>query len=259
MALLHIRYFSQAMHGLEVSVDVLVPEGTVPEHGHRILWLLHGMSDDETMWQRRTSIERYADLHKIAVVMPAVQLSCYSDMTHGFPYYTYLTEELPQVMRSLLPLSARREDQYIAGLSMGGEGAFKIGLSKPEQYAAIGCLSAGAFNHPWTETYQTEDPFSYRMYLCHDGKTLDGIPEDCFGNAEKILSEGKPVPRIYHAIGSGDFLLESAHATRSFFESLDGNPFGYFYEEHPGAHTWEFWDSHIIRFLDFIDHTGDFS
>ncbi|MBQ8576737.1 MAG: esterase family protein [Clostridia bacterium] len=258
MALLHVKYLSEALYGLHIGVDVILPQTEVPEHGHRVLWLLHGMSDNETMWQRRTSIERYADAHNIAVVMPAVQLSCYSDMAHGYPFYTFVTDELPRVMREFFPFSARREDNYVAGLSMGGEGAAKIGLSKPENYAVIGILSAGAFNHPWTDSFDLSNPFSYRMYLCHDGKTLSGSPEDCFENAKHILADGRPTPRIYHAIGTEDFLLASAHETRDFFASLDGNPFDYFYEEHPGAHTWEFWDAHIQRFLDFIDRTGDF-
>lgn len=251
MALLHAEYFSEALHGWSVTVDVILPEEEPPAFGYRTLWLLHGMSDDETVWQRMTSIERYAAVHHIAVVMPAVQISCYSDMSHGFPYYTFVSDELPRVMREMFPLSARREDNYIAGLSMGGEGAMKIGLSKPENYAAIGCLSAGAFNHPWSETFNEQE--NNVAFLCHDGKTLSGLPEDCFENAKKILAQGKPIPQIYHAIGSNDFLLESAKETRDFFESLEGNPFGYVYEENPGAHTWEFWDTHITHYLDFID------
>lgn len=251
MALLHFGYYSEALRGMHITVDIIIPDGDVPEHGHRVLWLLHGMSDDETMWQRRTSIERYADKHRIAVVMPAVQLSCYSDMSHGFPYYTFVTDELPRVLGGYLALSSRREDNYVAGLSMGGEGAYKIGLSRPEQYAAIGCFSAGAFNHPWI--VHPTPAQSMRRFLCYDGKTLDGIPEDCFENAKRILAEGKPVPRIYHAIGTDDFLLTAARETRDFFASFDGNPFDFTYEEHPGAHTWEFWDDHVQRFLDFID------
>ncbi len=92
MALLHINYFSDALYGKSTSVDVILPDGDVPECGYRVLWLLHGMSDDETMWQRRTSIERYADAHKIAVVMPGVQISCYSDMSHGYPFYPFVTD-----------------------------------------------------------------------------------------------------------------------------------------------------------------------
>ncbi len=253
MALLHTHIFSYALLGKDVSCEVILPQGDIPEYGYRTVWLLHGMSDDETIWERRTRIECYADAHHIAVVMPAAELSCYSDMAHGLKFYTYITKELPSILRGIFPLSSRREDNYIAGLSMGGEGAMKLGLANPTQYACIGCLSAGAFNHPWKE--KPKLLLERIKYLCHDGKNLQGLPEDCFSNAEKILTEHLPVPRIYHAIGTSDFLLEAARETRQFFTSLDNDPFDYTYEEDPGAHTWDFWEEHIKRFLDFVDGT----
>ena len=85
-----------------------------------------------------------------------------------------------------------------------------------------------------------------------DGRDLVGSEEDLIGNAKKIVAEGLPAPRIYHSCGSSDFLLDSAHFTRDFFGGFEGNPFGYVYEEDPGAHTWEYWDDHIQRFLEFI-------
>lgn len=261
MALMHVKYLSAALYGLNISVEVILPQGEVPPSGHRTVWLLHGMSDNETMWQRRTSIERYADAHNVAVVMPAVQLSCYADMAHGYPFYTFVTNELPRVMREFFPLSSAREDNYVVGLSMGGEGACKIGLSKPENYSVIGCLSAGAYNHEPRDVSNPDpnNPYSLWEFNRFDGIPVEGTPRDCFGNAKKIMEEGKPVPRIYHAIGSSDFLLESAYKTRDFFRSFDGNPFDYHFEEHPGAHTWDFWDLHIQRFLDFVDKTGEFA
>lgn len=261
MALMHVKYYSEALYGLHISVEVILPQGEVPPRGHRTVWLLHGMSDDETMWTRRTSIERYADEHGVAVVMPAAQLSCYADMAHGYNFYTFITDELPRVMREFFPLSPAREDNYVVGLSMGGEGACKIGLSKPENYAVIGCLSAGAYNHEPipTDRLDPENPYQRWEFNRYDGQPIEDTPRDCFGNAKKIIEEGKPVPRIYHAIGSSDFLLEAAYKTRDFFRSFDGNPFDYHFEEHPGSHTWQFWDDHIRRFLDYVDHTGDFT
>ena len=72
------------------------------------------------------------------------------------------------------------------------------------------------------------------------------------GSARRIVEAGGPCPRIYHACGDKDFLLERAHETRDFFQSFPGNPFGYVYDEDPGAHTWEFWDEHLKRFLAFL-------
>jgi putative tributyrin esterase len=260
MALIHANFFSESL-GMCVACDVILPQRATKQIGmaasvradkHPTLWLLHGASDNHTIWQRRTSIERYAAPLGLAVVMPNVHLSSYADMKHGGKYYTYVSQELPRIMRAMFPLSDKREDNYIAGLSMGGAGCMKIGLNNPENYAAIGCFSAGAVNRSIKLTPER----AQRMEMTYGTTNLDelqGTVEDVFGAARRILNENLPRPRIFHSIGSEDFILDSAHETRDFFTALPGNPFDYHYEEHPGAHTWEYWDEHIQDFLRFID------
>ena len=260
MALIHVNFFSEAL-GMCVACDVILPQRATKQIGmaavasadkHPVLWLLHGASDNHTIWQRRTSIERYAASLGLAVVMPNVHLSSYADMKHGGKYYTYVSEELPRVMRSMFPLSDKREDNFIAGLSMGGAGCMKIGLANPENYAAIGCFSAGAV---FRANPNMPPERQQRMIWTHgtlNRDELKGTVEDVLGSAQKILDNGLPCPRIFHSVGSEDFVIESAHDTRDYFSALEGNPFDYTYEEHPGAHTWEYWDEHIQDFLKFI-------
>ena len=133
---------------------------------------------------------------------------------------------------------------------MGGAGCLKIGLARPENYAAIGSYSAGAYNRKPGAELSPRD--AARRHMLHDDRDLTGTEEDVFGNARRIVETGGSCPRIYHACGDKDFLLERAHETRDFFQSFPGNPFGYVYDEDPGAHTWEFWDEHLKRFLGFL-------
>ncbi|MBR3997073.1 MAG: esterase family protein [Clostridia bacterium] len=215
-----------------------------------MLWLLHGASDDETIWQRRTSIERYVSPLGLAVVMPSVELSGYSNLAHGGKFYDYVAKELPLVMNGFFGFSLDREDNFICGLSMGGAGALKIGLANPGFYSVIGCLSAGIFNRALPKDTSSIDPEkNKRGFMQYDGRKLEGSEEDLLGNIQKIVDSGKDIPRVYHSCGSDDFLLGSAHFTRDTFNSYEGNPFDYVYEEDPGAHTWEYWDDHIQRFL----------
>ncbi len=263
MALIHTNFFSEAL-GMCVAADVILPQSSnrligmdtaATEEQHPVLWLLHGASDNHTIWQRRTSIERYVAPLGLAVVMPNVHLSAYADMAHGGRYFTYIADELPKLMRSFFPLSTKREDNYISGLSMGGAGCMKIGLARPDHYAAIGCLSAGADNHPPKVKGGSReiDPKWVPMYKrIFDGRDTEGTEEDVLGTAQRLVENGGPFPRIYHAIGHDDFLLEAAHHTKTYFESLPGNPFQYTYVEDEGAHTWEYWDAHIQDFLRFI-------
>lgn len=257
MALIHSHFFSNSL-GRGVSCDVILPQKSTNLIGMEsaekekipVLWLLHGASDDETIWQRRTSIERYVFPLGLAVVMPSVEVSSYANLAHGGRFYDYVAKELPAVMHGFFGFSLDREDNYICGLSMGGAGALKIGLANPDFYSVIGCLSAGIFNRSLPKDTSAIDPEKNRRgFIQFDGRKLEGSEEDILGNIKKIVDRGENFPRVYHSCGDNDFLLEAAHFTRDTFNSYEGNPFDYVYEEDPGAHTWEYWDDHIQKFL----------
>ena len=73
--------------------------------------------------------------------MPQVHRSFYADEAHGCRFWTFLSEELPAVVASFFRVSTRREDTFVAGLSMGGYGALKWALRQPERFAAAASLS----------------------------------------------------------------------------------------------------------------------
>ena len=131
MGLMHFSFLPQSL-GFHTNVYVILPyDNSMDIKPYKVLYLLHGGAGNAQDWTRFTSIERYAEEHKIAVVMPEVGgSSFYADMVHGYKYYSYLTEELPMVLNCFLPLSDRREDRFVAGLSMGGYGAFKWAFDK---------------------------------------------------------------------------------------------------------------------------------
>ena len=155
MALIRCDFFSEVLE-VGTSMTVLLPQAgeeqigvstgptarpTAAEDGFPVLYLLHGLSDDGTAWLRYTSIERYAAALGLAVVMPQVQRTFYADEAHGERYLTFLSEELPGIVASFFRVSGRREDTFVAGLSMGGYGALKWALHQPERFAAAASLS----------------------------------------------------------------------------------------------------------------------
>ena len=263
MAFMRVEMFSSVLHTC-VSADVVIPQAVSTEIGmasreaggrHPVLWLLHGSTDDHTTWQRRTSIERYAAQRGLAVVMPAAELSAYANMAHGGDFYHYVAEELPQLMRSIFPLSDRREDNFIAGNSMGGYGAMKIGINHPDRYGAIGCFSAGASNGKPRANKSgmfTDERWRLRNFMQTGGKDMEGTLEDTCWMARQNLGR-EHLPRIYHTCGRADFLLDDARRTRDFFMSMEGNPYQYEYREYEGDHSWEYWDAHITDFLDWLN------
>ena len=143
MALLHVNFFSDVLR-MSAEMDVLLPqqtngqigmEGRAADGKYKTVYLLHGMCDDQTVWQRRTSIERYVSRLGIAVVMPTTHLGFYTDTTYGMKYWTFLSKELPKVCREFFPrMSEKREDTLAAGLSMGGYGAWKLAPGAGETF-----------------------------------------------------------------------------------------------------------------------------
>ena len=267
MALMQVDFFSETL-GFACQANVILPqkeqgigvEGSASAEKYPVLWLLHGASDDHTIWLRRTSIERYVANLGLAVVMPNAHLSSYSNMVHGPRYFDFLTDELPQIMREFFPLSDKRENNFVAGLSMGGYGALKLGLSCPDKYSAIGCFSAGNFvlrpKNNQARPVRLSGGLSRNtaVFGTDDMQDLKGDPEyDHFAMVERALAEGKALPRIFHACGTDDFLIENARQTAEWFKSRP--ELEYEYHEGPGIHSWDFWDTWIQHYLAWLRQT----
>lgn len=251
MALMHINFHSRTL-GMASSMDVLVPDPKRDDKGrvqlgrpHQVLYLLHGLGDDHTIWQRRTSIERYVAGLDLVVVMPNGHRSFYTDQAHGLRYWTFLSDELPALVRNWLPVSDAREDTFAAGLSMGGYGAFKLALRCPKRFCAAASLS-GALDiaarvdempeiDVWDATFGDANP-----------RASD---DDLFALASKLATSRAPKPRLFQWCGTEDVLYADNvkfrdHARKVKFD-LD-------YSESPGDHRWAYWDEQIRHALDWL-------
>ncbi|TVX97993.1 alpha/beta hydrolase [Cohnella terricola] len=247
MAFLQCNFSSESLE-ISASMNVILPQGE-KKRPYRTLYLLHGLSDDHTGWSRRTSIERYAEALGIAVVMPAVNRSFYTDMNRGAKYWTFVAEELPQIARSFFPLSDHREDNFAAGLSMGGYGAMKLGLSFPDRFAAVASLS-GAMD---VNRLVTERKYPDFADIFEDSSSVAGSPADLFALAEQCAGK-QEIPLLYQACGTEDFLYEDNVRFRDHCRKL-GLPLTY--EEGPGDHEWGYWDRYIEHVLKWLPLKGD--
>ncbi|MCM3699028.1 alpha/beta hydrolase family protein [Paenibacillus macerans] len=254
MALFQCRFFSEVL-GLSTSMTVILPEPAESQIGmsakgvagpYPTLYLLHGMSDDDSIWLRRTSIERYVSGMGLAVVMPQVDLSFYTDMAEGNRYWTFVSEELPRLCRSFFPLSARREDTFVAGLSMGGYGAFKLALRKPEMFAAAASLS-GALDI--NARFRLNDANFALLRRIFGDAGPQNSENDLLALLEQTGKGGKPVPRLYQCCGTEDFLYTD---NRTFNEACVRLEIPLTYEEGPGEHEWGYWDAKIQDVLKWL-------
>lgn len=258
MALLHVNYFSDVL-GLSTSMDVILPQPAKGQIGMDsvavsgklpVLYLLHGLSDDHTIWQRRTSIERYVASLPLAVVMPTVHRGWYTDAKQGYDYWTHVSEEIPAIVKSFFPISSAREDTFAAGLSMGGYGALKLGLRKPEQFAAVASLSGAVdmaghgqqpvpFDEEFTRVFGTPEE-------------MRGGPDDLVAVFEQGMAQGVSFPKVMLCCGTEDFLYQQNVEMRARMQGkIDLT-----YLEEPGTHEWGFWDRNIQRVLDWLPLRG---
>jgi len=255
MALMHINCFSSVL-GMCVNFDAIIPETTNGQIGmegvsapiYQTLYLLHGMSDDHTIWQRRTSIERYVANKNLAVIMPTTHLAWYSNTTYGCKYMDFVAYELPEICRGFFRgMSEKREDNFVAGLSMGGYGAFKVALTAPERFCAAASLS-GALD---VSTIHQRIPGRDMLFTGIFGapETVKGSENDLFHLAETLKASGKPMPKLYQWCGTEDYLYAMNVASR---DKLLGLGYDLTYTESEGNHGWQWWDREIQPVLDWL-------
>lgn len=205
------------------------------------MMLLHGLSDDETIWSRRTSIERYVENLPLIVVMPDGARSFYCDAVDGFKYGTAIGSELPRLIESWFPT---KPGWAIGGLSMGGYGALRLGLTYRERFTSINSHSGAlAFGH--SDGGQGDFGHEFRRVL---GTSFAGGPNDLYTLAEAAKKDSRPAPKIRIDCGKDDFLIQS---NRDYHEHLQKISYDHEYAEFPGEHTWSYWDTHIQEALSF--------
>ena len=255
MALARCDFFSDVL-GLSTSMTVVLPEATSAQIGMTgtatggdapVLYLLHGLSDDDTIWLRRTSIERYAAPLGLAVVMPQVGRSFYTDEAHGNRYWTFLSEELPAVVGSFFRVSDRREDTFVAGLSMGGYGALKWALRQPDRFAAAASLS-GAVDVAGLERLDHAEPDRQRLWhTVFGGRSPEGTDDDLFALVDTV--DPAVAPRLWIGCGTGDRLL--AHNER-LRDAVRASGIDVTEDFRPGEHEWGLWDDVIQDVLRWL-------
>ena len=239
-----LHYFSNALK-MATAANIILPDPDVPGPYH-VMFLLHGLSDDHTIWSRRTSIERYVEGLPLIVVMPNGGRSFYCDGKEGSAYETAIAVELPKIIESYF----KTKDAWCAtGLSMGGYGAAKLALKYPERFQSghshSGALLFGHFNFekPSEDTLRREFEVEFQRIL---GPTPMNGPDDLVGIAKILEPSRRPKLRI--DCGTEDFLLEQ---NRTFVSHLKEVGFDHEYEEFPGNHEWGYWDLHVQEAIAF--------
>ena len=267
MSLLHYNFPSKYLRG-NTDVNIILPDlpqGAVPEafygsgEKYPVLWLLHGGTEDYSVWVRKSNIELYATENRLIVVMPSVMNSSYSDWAHfggGYLAHEYIVRELMPLVYGWFPASPKREDNFMAGSSMGGNGAWKFAVNYPEKFAACAMFSAAVPD--FRARYEADVKSGQSSHISDLVNMYGGLEallaskENTMGVAEALVRRGGAgqLPRLLASVGEDDHVLRGVVGAVEYFRSL-----GIAVELRtvPGyGHEWRFWERSIQEALAFF-------
>lgn len=240
MVLMQFQIHSKILQ-METDVWALIPgtkpaprrpngqnqDRTAPEDNQeetwKVLWLLHGGVGDHTFWLRHTPIESIAESYgNLAVILPDAYGSSCVDTVSGARFGTYLSQELPGILRRILPkLSDKREDNWVSGFSNGGYGSLYLGFTFPESYGAVGAFGAGDKADADFTNIEAEKE---RLFGKGD---LHSSPYCVSQLAKDLGKSDRPKPILCHGCGSEDPWRDMNEIVRDAILSVPGDPYHY--------------------------------
>lgn len=248
MALIRLDHTPETVQ-VNLPLNIILPDpgkmGNLPVRNRKVLYLLHGLSDDASAWQRYSAIETVASAYGLVVVMPSAGRSFYSDLPNGQLYFTYLTQELPQYLADVFALKPKREDTLIAGISMGGYGAFKVAFRYPERFVAAASIS-GVLSLEFLRYFPDDPRLPEFSYMFGDLKNIPGSEHDPVEWFRKAASHTVDLPRLFLSCGRQEDLYPLNLIAHAALKELS-IPVEFFEED--AKHNWFFWDAEIRRFL----------
>ncbi len=221
------------------------------------LYLLHGLTGNMNDWLHHTRIRMWAENSGLAVVMPSGENSFYLDILvkDGClgDFGEYIGKELVEVTREMFPLSHKREDTFICGLSMGGYGACRNGLKYCDTFGKTAVLSGALhiyeYTEDWVESVGNTIGEVRNFGNLEDTRNTDRNPRFLMRQIQE--DPQKQFPDFYVACGRQDHLLE---ANRSIAEALREAGANVTYEDGDGIHDFIFWDTYIQHVLQWLDY-----
>lgn len=259
MALIQVNFFSESLQRT-VDFTALIPADAPIEQRSpktkpfKTLYLLHGLFGDRNDWLTGTRIKRWAAERNLAVIMPSAENKFYMNLEKiGENHSDFIGKELVDFTRRLFPLSKKREDTFIAGLSMGGYGAIVNGLLHHRTFGYVAGLSSALIRDRVVQsTNESQRPLFRRDFYEIIFGDLDKVPAS-EKNPEflvkSLLKKKAVLPQIYLCCGTEDNLLAQ---NRLFHKMLMKEGVAHEYHESKGAHDWDYWDANILKVLDWL-------
>lgn len=242
---------------MDTPISIVTPNNLTGDQPYKVAYILHGLRGNSSSWLDYSMLPVYAMGGNTIYILPDAGRSIYTDMKHGFRYFTYITEELPQICRSVFHISADRENTAIMGGSMGGYGALKCALARPEQYGMCGAFSSGCLfvkNDLAFMKAQGLDAAAkiFGQQLANDipsvfGEELEWQPEYELTELARVAKQKGILPELFLTCGTED-KFHPDHV--KFCRVLDEIGIPYDFEEWPANHDFVCFNDALKKTID---------
>lgn len=239
--------FNSKFLGYETAINVIIPTNNISLPPYKVLYLLHGAHGNENDWITNTNISQLVDKYGLIIVCPRGEQSYYTNAMKGPQYESYIAIELKEFIENNYVVSKNKENNFIAGLSMGGYGALKIAFNNLEKFSTVGCFS-GVVDVAKVTPHRDNSVFRFDLTFGDITKLKDS-KHDLFKLSSDIINSTKPQINTFIICGTEDHLYND---NKNFIKHLHSIKYKYTYMEFPGEHDWPFWNASIIKFLQFI-------
>lgn len=261
MALLRVDFYSEYLKR-NVVLTAVIPVDKMDgdkrakkrRGPYRTVYLLHGLFGQDVDWIDKTHVVETAEARDVALIMPSGEDGLYLNKPEINEWHgKFISEELITITRQLFPLSAKREDTALAGISIGAYTALINGMLRPDRFGSIIMLSGAFMRDRILDAVDSHSPRKRKYYerFFGDLDTVIGTEKDYVALAERFESEPElPKPNFYVACGLRDNLCEN---NREVVKLLRDTGFDVTYwEPGIGGHEWPFWNAWIDCALDWF-------
>ena len=261
MALLRVDFYSRYLER-NVVLTAVIPVDKMDgnklakrrQGPYRTVYLLHGLFGRDYDWIDKTHVVETAEARDVVVIMPSGEDGLYLNKPEINEWHgKFISEELVDVTRRLFPLSRKREDTAIAGISIGAYTALINGLLRSDRFGSIIALSGSFMRDRILEAAEGDSIRKRRYYerFFGDLDTVIGSEKDYVAILDRFKNDPDlPKPRYYGACGEKDNLCAN---NRELAQLLRDAGFDVTYwEPEIGGHEWPFWNAWIDCALDWF-------
>jgi len=238
----------------------LPPDYETSSRSYPVLYLLHGLGDDQTGWIQFGEVKKIADdsilngnATPMIIIMPDADtgvIGYFNIPSRNWMYEDFFFEELMPYVESKYRIKSNKRFRAISGLSMGGGGTITYALHRPDLFSAAAPLSAATGSLDIDKSIQRLNSFGFKynrdevrslLKSNHPLELIDDIPLNKLNSVRWFID-----------CGDDDYLYEDNSLLHIAFSDRGIN---HEYRVRDGAHNWTYWRGSLPKVLEFVSQS----